>query len=142
MTQYKKLLPIVREENRDFWEACKRHELIIQKCISCGTYRFPPRPFCHRCQSAAFELVKVSGKGTIYSFTILNHSDKAPLQAEFLEEAPYAVILVELVDVGTIHLLSNIVECKLEEIRIGMPVEVIFEDVTPEISLPKFRPRR
>jgi uncharacterized OB-fold protein len=139
MIGYKKPLPVIHEKNREFWEGCKRHELLIQRCRDCGTYRFPPRSLCHQCQSAKTEWVRSSGRGTIHSFTVLHHSKIYPIHPEFIDEAPYAVILVELADVGGLHIVSNIVDCQPEDIKIGMPVEVIFDDVTKEITLPKFK---
>lgn len=141
MSKYEKPLPVIREENREFWEGCKRHELLFQKCKGCGTYRFPPRPLCHRCQSSDTEWVKSSGKGMIHSYTILSHAKNSPLHPAFANEAPYAVILVELADEKGFFFVSNIINCKPEDVRIGMPVEVVFDDVTNEITLPKFRPQ-
>ncbi len=137
---YAKPLPIVRAENREFWEAAKRHELRIQRCRDCGTYRWPPRPLCHQCQSANTEWVRSKGKGTIHSFTVIVNNEKTPVHPGFMKAAPFAAILVELADVGRAHIVSNIVGCKPEDISIGMPVEVVFDDVTSEITLPKFKP--
>jgi hypothetical protein len=142
MAGYEKPLPVIREETKEFWEGCRRHELLIQRCKECQTYRFPPRPLCHQCQSGNVEWARSSGKGTLYSFTILQHAKNSPLYPVFTKEAPYAVILVELPDVGGLHMVSNILDCKLEDIKIGMPVEVVFDDVTEEITLPKFKPSK
>lgn len=134
MAEYDKPLPLVKRDIKDFWDACKRHELVIQRCKDCGTFRHTPRPMCHNCSSMNTENVVVSGKGTVYSYTIVTH----PVHPGFME-VPYAVVLVELPDAGGVRMVSNIVDCPPEEVRIGMPVEVCFDDVTEEITLPRFK---
>ena len=134
MPDYLKPLPNVRPESLVFWEGAKRHELLIQKCLDCGSYRFYPRSICPYCLSYEAEWVKVNGRGKIYSFTVSHHYPSP----EFKEDVPYNIAIVEL-DEG-VRLMSNIVECHNENLKIGMPVEVVFEDVTPEITIPKFKP--
>jgi uncharacterized OB-fold protein len=129
---YKKPLPRVDEETRGYWEALARHELYVQRCRDCGTTRFYPRAVCPKCLSSATEWLRASGRGTVYTVT---HQSQAP---GFREELPYVLAYVELAE-GP-RLMTNIVGCAPDAVRIGMPVEVVFEDVTPEITLPKFRP--
>lgn len=136
-TQYKKPLPVITTEAREFWEGCKNGELLIQKCSDCGTLRWFPRPMCHECTSMESEWAKVSGNGTVYSYTIVYH----PVHSGFAEEVPYTVVLVDLEE-GGVRFLSNLVECPIEEVKVGMAVEVVFEPVTPEVTLPKFRPAK
>jgi uncharacterized OB-fold protein len=131
---YKKPLPRVDEETRGYWEALARHELYVQRCRDCGTTRFYPRAVCPKCLSSATEWLRASGRGTVYTFTV-THQSQAP---GFREELPYVLAYVELAE-GP-RLMTNIVGCAPDAVRIGMPVEVVFEDVTPEITLPKFRP--
>ncbi len=132
--KYKKPLPRLDQENRPFWEACARHELYVQKCKSCGTLRYYTRVLCPTCLSDQTEWVKSNGKGKVYTFTVTYQNQSAG----FRENLPYIMAYVEL-DEG-IRMLTNIVGCKPEEVKIGMPVEVTFEDATPEISVPLFRP--
>ena len=134
MADYQKPLPHISLEALPFWEGAKRHELLIQKCRNCGNFFFYPRSICPHCLSYEVDWVKVSGLGKIYSFTI---SYRYPSPG-FKQEVPYNVAIVEL-DEG-VRLMTNIVECRDEDLKIGLPVEVIFEDVTPDISLPKFKP--
>ncbi len=136
MPDYKKPLPYVHEETRPFWEGTKRHELHLQKCRDCGKFRFYPRSICPYCLSYNTEWTKVSGKGTIYSFTV-SHREAAPA---FRLDVPYNIAIIELEE--GVRMMSNIVECRNEDLSIDMPVEVVFDDVTAEITLPKFRPRR
>ena len=139
MAEYQKPLPRVSERTKEFWEGCKRHELRVQKCSDCGQYRFPPLFMCPKCNSVNAEWSKVSGKGKIYSFIIPHRAAPGELPARGFDY-PYAVVLVELPDAGGVRIASNMVDCDLNDIKIGMPVEVVFDDVTDEITLPKFKP--
>ncbi len=135
---YTKPLPEPDPVTRPFWESVKAHAMRIQRCAACGRYVFYPRPLCPHCFSAALEWTPISGRGVVYSFTIVYRHPGAAFQAEL----PYVVALVEL-DEG-VRMLTNLVQVAPDpaQLRIGMPVEVVYEDVTPEITLPKFRPRR
>jgi len=133
--EYRKPLPGIDNVNRPYWEAAKRHELVMQKCRQCGQYRYPPGTTCPRCLADDLEWVKVSGRGTVFTWTVF-HKVYHP---GFAGEVPYAVVAVELEEGPRVT--SNLVDCPLEGIRIGMPVEVVFDDVTEEMTLPKFRPR-
>jgi uncharacterized OB-fold protein len=97
---------------------------------------------CHECNSTNIEWVKVSGKGNVHSWIVVRDSSYRPLHPGFAKDRPYAILLVELPDAGGVHMISNIVGCNPEDLKIGMLVEVAFEDVTDEITLPKFRPVR
>ena len=70
MAEYKKPLPVPDNDTKEFWEGCKRHELLIQKCNKCSTYRYPPRSICPNCFSEDSIWEKVSGKGQVYTFTV------------------------------------------------------------------------
>jgi len=133
---YKKPLPRVDEESRGWWEALARHELYFQRCRDCGTKRFYPRALCPRCLSSATEWVRASGRATVYSFTV-TYQNQAP---GFREELPYVLAIVEL-DEG-VRMMTNVVGCAPDAVRVGMPVEVVFDDVTAEVTLPKFQPPR
>ena len=132
--RYSKPLPRIDEESKGYWEACQRRELVIQRCGACGVLRHYPRALCPRCLSDAVEWVRCSGRGTVYTFTV-THQNQAP---GFRDALPYVLAYVEL-DEG-VRLLTNIVECAPEAVRIGLAVEVVFEDATPAVTLPKFRP--
>lgn len=132
MTEYNKPLPAVTPEAKEFWEGCNRHELLIQRCKECGTYRHYPRPMCPNCHSLNVEWAKVSGRGKVYSFTVIHH----PSHPAFLD-VPYAVVIVELEE--GVRMVGDVVDSRPEEIYIGMPVEVFFDDVTEEVTLPRFR---
>ena len=131
---YNKPLPKINADTKEFWNGCKQHLLKIQKCGSCGFVRFPPSFICPRCHSTETEWISASGKGSVYSFTV-NHVAFHPA---FQEDLPYVVAVVKLEE-GP-HMLTNIVGCEPAHVRCDMPVEIAWEDVTDEFSLPKFRP--
>lgn len=131
---YAKPLPQPSAITEYFWQGTKRQELLIQRCKDCQQYIFYPRSHCPQCFSKALEWVKSSGRGKVYSFTIVR---RAALPS-FAQDVPYVFAIIEL-DEG-VRLTSNIVGCKPEEVRIGMPVTAVFEEVTPEVTLVKFKP--
>lgn len=128
-------LPEIVEDTRAFWEGCQHHELLIQRCTNCGTYRHPPRPGCHVCNSLDAQWVKASGQGIVYSFTICRQA----FHPWFEDKTPYNVILVELTDMPNIRIISTLMECDNSKITIGMPVELAWVDFD-SLSLYVFRP--
>jgi uncharacterized OB-fold protein len=130
-----KPVPEVDATLAPFFAAAAEKRLVVQRCTGCGAFRFPPRELCSSCLSTAVAWAEVSGRGTIFSFNVM-HQVYHPA---FATEVPYAVVVVQLAE-GP-KLISNLVDCPIEEIRIGMPVEVVFERVSPEVTLPKFRRR-
>ncbi len=134
MAVYNKPLPPVNEENKPYWEYCRRHELRMQKCTECGHIRFPVSILCPRCHALESEWVKLSGKGTVYSFTVY----RVAYHPAFKDDIPYVLAIIQLAEGPRME--SNVTGCRPEEVRIEMPVEVTFDDVTEEISLPKFKP--
>lgn len=136
MFQMDKPLPAINEDSEPYWEACRRGELRLQRCRGCGHLRFPPSLLCPRCLGDQAEWEKLSGRGHIYTFIVVHR----PLHPAFFSEAPYNVAIVELEEGPRLH--TNIVGCPNEALSIGMPVEVVFEKVDDEVTLPKFRPRQ
>jgi uncharacterized OB-fold protein len=134
--KYVKPLPQVDEESRGYWEACQRHEVVLQRCGSCGALRYYPRALCPSCLSERTEWVRSTGRGTVYTFTV-THQNQAP---GFRDTLPYVLAYVELEE--GVRMLTNIVGCAPDEVRIGMPVEIVFDDATEEITLPQFKPAR
>jgi hypothetical protein len=134
MTTHTKPIPTITAELRPFFDAAKRRELMVQRCRSCQTLRFPAREICSQCLSREVEWVAVSGRGEVFSYNVM-HQVYHP---GFATEVPYAVVVVKL-DEGA-KMISNLVGVAPRDIRIGMRVEVVFEDVSDEVTLPKFRP--
>ncbi len=129
-------IPVPDAVTRPFWEAAKQGRLLIQRCVACGSWQFFPQASCRRCWSQRLEWVEARGRGTVYAYTVIHRAPSRGFEADL----PYTVALVDLEE--GVRMMSNIVEADPEEVRVGMPVEVVFEAVTPEISLPRFRPRR
>jgi len=134
MAEYKRPLPVPDEVTKPFFEGAKHHELMLQRCKACGAYLYPVKLRCDNCLEGDLEWVKASGKGKLYSFGLMHQL----YHPGFTEEIPYNVAVVEL-DEG-IRIVSNIVGCPNSELRVDMPLEVTFEDINEEVSIPKFRP--
>lgn len=124
--------PARSPDNAFFWEGVERGELLIQRCAGCGELRHPPGPMCPHCHSLEWNTLKACGRGSVYSFVVSHHP---PLPAF---DQPNGIVLVELEE-GT-RLVSNLVGVATEDIVIGMPVEVVFTQVDPEMVLPLFQP--
>jgi hypothetical protein len=131
-----KPLPVVDDLSRPFWEAARQHQLVVQRCRECGYFNHPPRPACDACQSQQLSFAPVSGRGTVYSFTVMHQ----PNIAGFEDQIPYLNILVELEEQPLLFMVSNLPAAALDKIRIGGQVEVYFEDVDADMTLPQFRP--
>jgi hypothetical protein len=129
-----KPIPAITPEMRPFYEGARRHELRVQRCQGCGALRFPARAVCSQCLSAESEWVPVSGRGEIYSFNVM-HQVYHP---GFAAAVPYAVVLVQLAE-GP-RMISNVVGVDPHALRIGLPVRVVFEPLSDEVTLPKFTP--
>ena len=127
-------LPRVDEESRGWFEGLARHELWLQRCGSCQTIRFYPRAVCTVCLSSEVVWERASGRGTVYTFTA-TYQNQSP---GFRDELPYVLAYVTL-DEG-VQMLTNIVGCPADQVKIGMPVEVTFEDVNDHIAIPRFKP--
>ena len=128
--------PEIDQQLAPFFAAAKEHRLVVQRCTGCGAHRFPPRELCSGCLSTESTWVEVSGRGEIFSYNVM-HQIYHPA---FASEVPYAVVVVKLAE-GP-KMISNLVDCPVSEIRIGAPVEVVFEPISPEVTLPKFRRAR
>ncbi len=136
MAQTSKPIPTVSAELAPFFEAAKAGQLVLQKCDSCGMLRFPPRELCSHCLAAGASWVPVTGRGEIFSYNII-HQVYHP---GFAADVPYPVVVVQLEEGA--RMVSNLVDVQTRDVRCGMPVEVVFEKLNDEITLPKFRPRR
>jgi len=130
---YRKPLPLMRGFTEQFYEHCRNGELRFQRCNACGKWRHVPRYTCAGCGSWDWEWAPSSGRGRVFSWTVV----RRPMHPDFAEEVPYAPAIIEMEE--GVRLVSWVVDCPPEEIRTGMPVEVLFEAVTPEVTLPKFR---
>jgi uncharacterized OB-fold protein len=129
-----KPVPEVTTELRPFFSAAREGRLVVQRCRKCGRRRFPPREICSHCLARDAEWVPSSGRGTVLSYNVM-HQVYHP---GFAADVPYAVVLVELEDGA--RMISNVVDCPLDRVQVGLRVEVAFQERTSEIVLPVFRP--
>jgi uncharacterized protein len=136
--RYARPLPMVTPENERYWQGARDHELWLRNCRACDRTYFYPRDICPSCGSRDTEWKQVSGRGTLYTYAIVH---RAP-GAAFADMVPYVTAVVELDEGG--RMMTNLVDIEPDpaQITVGMPVEVTFDDVTPEVTLPKFRPAR
>lgn len=132
MSEYHKPLPKPSPASAPYWDAARRHELKLQKCGGCGAFIYYPRPQCPDCMSENLEWRPVSGRGKLYSYTVVRRAS-----SRSFADGPYVLAIVEL-DEGP-RMTTNLI-APPEQIKIGMPVTVAFDDVTPEHTLVKFKP--
>lgn len=134
---YEKALPKATPETQEFWDGLKRHELRIQKCQDCDKFYFFPRPFCpfEGCRSTNVEWETVSGKGKLHTY-VVSHRGFGP----WADDAPYVIAVVEL-DEGP-RMMTNLVGVEPDpaQLPVDMPLEIVYDDVTDEVTLAKFQP--
>ena len=125
--------PLPGPDDAPFWDWCRRHELRLQRCDDCGTFRFHPRPRCPECRSAAATWTRVAGTGTVASFTVIH----PPVLPAFADRVPYNAVVIQL-DEGP-FMVSNLVGVDDADLTTGLPVEVTFVDLDDTLTLPQFR---
>ncbi len=128
-------LPQPTIDDAPFWDACKKHILVIQRCAKCNTFRHTPVPVCYVCQSFDYDWVEVSGNGKIFSYVNVIY----PAHSSLKDRVPFNVVVVEMPDAGNVRIVSNVIDAPFEEIYVGMPVEVVFEDYPEGVTLPRFK---
>ena len=123
------------ELHAQFWENCAKEKLCFQRCTGCKLWRHLPRAMCPGCGSPSWEWAESRGLGRIFSWTV-THRAALP----FKDEAPFAVVIVELEE--GVRMVSRTVDLEPADLALDLPVEVVFERVSEEMALPFFRPRR
>jgi uncharacterized OB-fold protein len=131
----KRPIPIADTLSAPFWEAARDRRLVVQRCQSCGHYNHPPRPFCDSCLGQALNFEPVSGRGAVYTFTVMHQGDVAG----FEDEAPFVNVVVELVEQPLLLMVANLGVGERERVRIGAAVEVCFEERAEGVVVPQFR---
>ena len=127
-------LPTPDAETQPFWDAAREHRLLIKRCRACRRAHFYPRPFCPTCWSDDVEWEEASGRATLYTFSIVRHNDLPP----FPDWVPYVAAVVDLEE-GP-RMMTNVVDCDLDDVVIGMPLEVTFREQAEDLTTPVFRP--
>ena len=126
--------PPVTDTSQPFWDATKDKRFLVQWCVDCRQPVFYPREVCPSCMGSDLEWRESTGRGVLYAVTV----EYKPQNPAMAERAPYAVALVDLDD--GIRMLSNVVGCPPEEITVGMPVQVTWEELSDGRHLPLFEP--
>ena len=129
-----RILPRVTDRNRHFWEGGRDGKLQFLRCTRDGTYVHPPTPFCPTCYGKDLAVEAVSGRATVATFSV-NHQPWMPGP-----ELPYVLAIVEIDEDPRVRLTTNIVGCEPDEVTIGMPVQVTFEEHDGEVWIPLFEP--
>ena len=126
-------LPLPDRDSAPFYEAARRGELVFQRCAACGRFRHYPRPACPACQSRAFAWERSTGRGTVWTWTIV----RGPTLPAFEPRLPYNVVDVLMAE--GVHFVSEVLDCPADALHVGMPVEAVFVPASDEITLVKFR---
>lgn len=118
-----------------FWRAAASHRLVVPRCTTCGTFRFPPSSFCFNCRAQDVDWVDHDGAGEIYSFTVIRHA----VIASVADVLPLIAAVVELPRTNGCRLVGNVVDCDPADVRIGLAVTLDWYDVRAGESVPVFR---
>jgi len=132
--EVKKPMPKPSKWTQAFWDAAKKHKLVLKKCKDCGNIDHPPYMYCTSCGSENMEWVEAAGKGKLYAYAINQYMVPFP----FWDDLPFAVGMIDLPE--GVRMISSIVQCDHSKLKNGMEMEVVFDDVSAEFTLPKWRP--
>ena len=133
LQNYAKPVPQPSMESAPFWQGLRQHRLLLQRCAHCAKIRHYPRPVCDVCYSMEYDWVEASGRGTVHSWTVSHH----PFHPGFKADLPYTAVTVDLEE--GVRMQSRLIGAAPDRLRLGQPVEVVFEDVTAELTLAVFR---
>ena len=128
--------PLADSTTLPWWEAAADHRLVVQRCADCQGTRLPPAPVCAECRSAEYDWKEVPGAASVYTFTIVHR----PIAAD--QKLPFVIAVVALEDSGGLRMISNLVEVDPDDVEVGMAVEIVWEDMSEDLAIPRFRPRR
>jgi uncharacterized OB-fold protein len=128
--------PLPDQLTAPFWDGCREHRLLIQRCQNCRHYIHWPRPVCRFCLSTDLAPETVSGRATLYSYTVVVQ----PFHPYYLDKVPYCLATVELVEQPKLMFFTRLVDCTEADLKIGGPMEVVFEDAAPDLTFALFRP--
>ncbi len=126
--------PLADTTTLPWWQAASEHRLVVQRCTACQHTRHPPAPVCPRCRSFESDWQELSGRGEVYTYTIVHR----PIAAD--QELPFVVAVIALEGSGGLRMISNLVGVDPGDVEIGMPVELVWEDMSADLAIPRFRP--
>jgi uncharacterized OB-fold protein len=126
-----RLVPVPDEASSPFFERAARGELVLQRCPACGEFMWPVKPRCVECFAGELEWTAASGRAELYSFAVVHQRYPG-------FEEPYVLATVETAE--GVRFNTSIVGAEADELEIGMPLEVVFERVSDDVAVPKFRP--
>jgi uncharacterized OB-fold protein len=127
--------PLADATTLPWWKAAAEHRLVVQRCTACGDTRLPPAPVCPACRSAEADWKELSGRGEVYTYTVVHR----PIAAG--QPLPTVIAVIALEDSGGVRIISNLVGADPGRLEIGLPVEVVWEDMSADLAIPRFRPR-
>jgi len=133
-----KPLPLVSDpDGAPYWAAAKRHRLSLQQCDQCHSFLYPPGPACPHCGSSLISYNDIGSEvtGRVYSYIISYRA----FVAGFSDDVPYVVALVDVDGVPDVKILADLIDCRPDEVRIGMPVHMTWEDRTEDVTLPQWK---
>jgi uncharacterized protein len=119
-----------------FWDAAREQRFELPRCRECGVFVNPPTGYCPRCRGEDYEWVRLSGRATLYTYTVVWH----PVVPAMSETVPYVLVVVKLPDANDTKFVTNIVECDVDDLRIGQDLEVVWTDHSDGYVLPRFKP--
>jgi uncharacterized OB-fold protein len=127
------IVPEETDLSRPYWEGARNGQLLIQRCNACSELWHPPSPACPACQSFDYEWAPMSGSGTVFGYTIVAH----PVHPAVVDKVPYVIAQVRLTEGPFV--VANIIDSPQDQVRVGAPVQVTFQEVAPGHVLPQFR---
>jgi hypothetical protein len=137
MQHYDKPLPDPDLDTRPFWDFCRKHELRAQQCTACHKFRWPPQTICPHCHGRGYEWPLLKPAGLLYSFSVVHHVTVPA----FKGDVPFVNARAAIDGTDSRVVIPGIlVDCPHENVRVGMKLEIFFEDVDESFSLPRFRP--
>lgn len=132
---YPFLLPQADEETQPYWDGAKEGKLVLQRCSDCKTFRHPPQKVCSKCYSEESEWVPVSGKGTLYAYIFVHQ----PVLPQWHGHTPYNIAQISIDDAPGVRLTGNVVAEDEGRMKVGMPLQVVFDRVTDDDVIPRWR---
>ena len=127
-------LPSPDAETQPFWDGARDGKLLIRRCDACGEAHFYPRPFCPKCWSDQVRWEEASGRAVLYTWSVVHQNDLPP----FPERVPYVAAVVDLEE-GP-RMMTNVVDADLDALQAGMQLEVDFQPISDDVTIPVFRP--